>query len=39
MHRCPDYLADHMIFDGITIARLVDELAGKVDRVERPTQD
>ena len=28
-----EYLADHKIFDGITIARLVDELAGKVDRV------
>jgi uncharacterized protein (TIGR03435 family) len=28
-----EYLADRMIFDGVTMARLVDELAGKVDRV------
>ena len=28
-----DYLAGRMTFDGMTIARLVDELAGKVDRV------
>ena len=28
-----EYLASRMTFDGITVARLAEELAGKVDRV------
>jgi hypothetical protein len=28
-----EYLANRMTFDGVTTSRLVDELAGKVDRV------
>jgi uncharacterized protein (TIGR03435 family) len=28
-----EYLANRMTFDGVTMSRLVDELAGKVDRV------
>jgi uncharacterized protein (TIGR03435 family) len=28
-----EYLANRMTFDGVTIGRLADELAGKVDRV------